>query len=120
MTDAISYRLEPTDLAGHRCTVTLTVPSPDPAGQCLRLPAWIPGSYLVRDFARQIERIDARALGRKVELVKLDKDTWQAPPCRGPLQLTYVVYAWDLSVRASHLDESHGFFNGTSVFLQAV
>ncbi|WP_299453812.1 PDZ domain-containing protein [uncultured Pigmentiphaga sp.] len=118
MTDAILYRLEPTDLAGHRCTVTLTIPEPDPAGQRVSLPAWIPGSYMIRDFARQIERIEARSGGRRVVLDKLDKHTWQAAPCRGPLQITYVVYAWDLSVRAAHLDETHGFFNGTSVFLR--
>lgn len=40
-------------------------------------------------------------------------------PCRGPLQIVCEIYAWDLSVRAAHLDQSHGFFNGTSVFLRA-
>jgi predicted metalloprotease with PDZ domain len=34
------------------------------------------------------------------------------------LAITYQVYAWDLSVRAAHLDQTHGFFNGTSVFLK--
>jgi predicted metalloprotease with PDZ domain len=55
-----------------------------------------------------------------VALKKLDKHTWQAAPCVGPLTITYEVYAWDLSVRAAHLDESHGFFNGTSVFLRVL
>ncbi len=119
MTEPISYRLAPNDLSGHRCTVTLTIAEPDPNGQCVSLPAWIPGSYMIRDFARQIESIEARAWGRRVELNKLDKDTWQAAPCRGPLLITCVIYAWDLSVRAAHLDDTHGFFNGTSVFLRA-
>ena len=48
---------------------------------------------------------------------KLDKHTWQVAPAAGPLTIAYEVYAWDLSVRAAHLDETHGFFNGTSVFL---
>ena len=119
MTEAISYRLELIDPAGHRCRVTMSIPDPDPTGQCVSLPAWIPGSYMIRDFARQIESIEARAWGRKIELAKLDKQTWQAAPCRGPLQIICEVYAWDLSVRAAHLDQSHGFFNGTSVFLRA-
>ena len=42
-----------------------------------------------------------------------------AAPCKGALEMTYQVYAWDLSVRATHLDQTHGFFNGTSVFLKA-
>ena len=118
MHDAITYQLSPSDPAGHRCTVVLTVPHPDPAGQTLSLPAWIPGSYMIRDFARNIETIDARAGGRRVPLDKLDKHTWKAAPCRGPLVITCVIYAWDLSVRAAHLDDTHGFFNGTSVFLR--
>jgi predicted metalloprotease with PDZ domain len=62
-------------------------------------------------------RIRAECKGRPVALDKLDKHTWQAAPCAGRLTLNYEVYAWDLSVRAAHLDQTHGFFNGTSVFL---
>nr|MBF0681159.1 M61 family metallopeptidase [Pseudomonas sp.] len=114
----VRYRLAPTDLAGHRCEVSVTIQSPAPDGQMVSLPAWIPGSYLVREFARQIEHIEASCDGQPVALSKLDKNTWRAAPCAGPLMITCVIYAWDLSVRASHLDETHGFFNGTSLFLQ--
>jgi predicted metalloprotease with PDZ domain len=72
---------------------------------------------MIREFARNIVRITALADGRKLPLQKLDKHTWRAAPARGPVELAYEVYAWDLSVRAAHLDESHGFFNGTSVFM---
>src|SRR3546814_145136 len=118
MDTPVIYRLEPGDPAGHRYRITLTVPQPDPAGQRLALPAWIPGSYLIRDFSRQVETLQARAAGRPVAVAKLDNHTWQAAPCAGPLQVDYTVYAWDLSVRGAHLDETHGFFNGTSVFLR--
>ncbi|MDM9558367.1 MULTISPECIES: M61 family metallopeptidase [Bordetella] len=120
MNTPVIYRLEPRDPAGHRYHVTLTVPEPDPAGQRLALPAWIPGSYLIRDFSRQIETLGARAGGRPVAVTKRDNHTWQAAPCDGPLQVEYTVYAWDLSVRGAHLDETHGFFNGTSVFLRVL
>ena len=118
MDKPVIYRLEPYDPAGHRYRVTLMVPEPDSAGQRLALPAWIPGSYLIRDFSRQIETLHARAGGRAVAVTKIDNHTWQAAPCEGPLQVEYTVYAWDLSVRGAHLDETHGFFNGTSVFLR--
>jgi len=116
--ESVIYRLEPADPAGHRYRVTLTVREPDPAGQRLSLPAWIPGSYLIRDFSRQIETLSARAAGRAVPVAKTGSHDWQAAPCAGPLVVQYTVYAWDLSVRGAHLDESHGFFNGTSVFLR--
>src|SRR5690606_41659949 len=51
---------------------------------------------------------------------KLDKHTWHAERCQGPLVVRYLVYAWDLSVRGAHLDRTHGYFNGTSVFLRAI
>ncbi len=115
---AIHYTIVPSDLAGHLFNVTVTVAEPDPAGQVFALPAWIPGSYMIREFARNIVRIRAEAAGQAVRLAKLDKHTWQAAPVAGPLTVHYEVYAWDLSVRAAHLDQAHGFFNGTSVFLR--
>lgn len=116
--EAVHYRIVPVDPALHLFEVTLTIASPDAEGQVVSLPAWIPGSYMVREFARNITSIRAEASGRKLRLTKLDKHSWRAARCEGPLTLTYQVYAWDLSVRAAHLDQTHGFFNGTSVFLQ--
>ncbi len=116
-TEPILYSLTPADPAGHRFNVQLTVANPDPNGQQFSLPAWIPGSYLIRDFARQILTIQAQSQGRLVAIEKTDDHTWRCAPCSGPLQLEYTVYAWDLSVRGAHFDESHAFFNGTSVFL---
>jgi predicted metalloprotease with PDZ domain len=118
MKNAIQYTIVPKDLAAHLFEVTVTVNTPDPSGQIFALPAWIPGSYMIREFARNIIQISAKSDGRKVALKKLDKHTWQAPPGDKPLTLRYDVYAWDLSVRAAHLDQTHGFFNGTSVFLR--
>ena len=117
MTHPIYYTITSNDLAAHLFEVTLTIANPDAAGQVVSLPAWIPGSYMIREFARNIVQIRASSNGRKITLNKIDKHTWQAPPCSAPLLLTYQVYAWDLSVRAAHLDQTHGFFNGTSVFL---
>ncbi len=117
MKNAIYYTIAPKDLAAHLFEVTLTVEHPDPDGQIFALPAWIPGSYMIREFARNIVRIRAQSGGKSVALKKLDKHSWQAASCNGRITLDYEVYAWDLSVRAAHLDQTHGFFNGTSVFL---
>jgi predicted metalloprotease with PDZ domain len=117
---AVQYTIVPIDLAGHLFNVTVTVASPAPEGQQFALPAWIPGSYMIREFARNIVRIRAESGGAAVALTKLDKHTWRAAPATGPLTLHYEVYAWDLSVRAAHLDQTHGFFNGTSVFLRVL
>lgn len=113
---SIFYAIRPASPAAHLFHVTCRVEQPDPKGQHFMLPTWIPGSYMIREFARNIVRISALADDRQAELQKIDKHTWRAPPARR-IELAYEVYAWDLSVRAAHLDETHGFFNGTSVFL---
>ncbi|WP_460844392.1 M61 family metallopeptidase [Noviherbaspirillum agri] len=119
MKNAIHYSIFPKDPAAHLFEVTLTVDNPNPAGQAFALPAWIPGSYMIREFARNIVRIRAESAGKSLPLTKLDKHTWLAAPCESGITVQYEVYAWDLSVRAAHLDQTHGFFNGTSVFLSA-
>ncbi|KWF94767.1 peptidase M61 [Burkholderia diffusa] len=118
MTQPIRYSIAPKDLAAHLFEVSVTVADPDPEGQHFSLPVWIPGSYLVREFARNIVTLAAfNDAGRKVRIAKTDKNTWRAAPVSGALTLRYDVYAWDLSVRSAYLDESGGFFNGTAVFL---
>ena len=115
---SVSYRVEPHDLAGHRLRITLHIDRPAAEGQTLSLPAWIPGSYLIRDFSRQIESLTVRDAAGARPVRKLDNHTWQVAPGDGPVTVDYVVYAWDLSVRGAHVDQHHAFFNGTSVFLQ--
>ncbi|MDR2450250.1 MAG: PDZ domain-containing protein [Candidatus Accumulibacter sp.] len=118
----IRYALCPTHPAAHCFTVSCVVAEPAPAGQRFALPAWIPGSYLIRDFARHIVAIRAEAGGRPVRLDKLDKHTWRAAPLRPGMALTVSceIHAWDLSVRGAHLDQTHAFFNGANVFLRVL
>lgn len=101
----------------HTFKVTLTIKNPNADGQLLSLPAWIPGSYMIRDFAKNITTIKAYSNNQPVQLTKIDKSTWQADSVKAELILEYEVYAWDLSVRSAHFDMSHAFFNGTSLFL---
>ncbi|GHD71941.1 M61 family metallopeptidase [Vogesella fluminis] len=119
MTVAVRYCICPLDPQAHLFEVSLTIRQPAVAGQVLRLPAWIPGSYMIREFARHIVAIRAESGKKAVALQKLDKHSWQAAPVKGVLTVHYTVYAFDLSVRGAYLDQQRGFYNGTSVFLQA-
>ncbi|MHB9119195.1 MAG: M61 family metallopeptidase [Burkholderiales bacterium] len=118
MPQTVHYEIFPAHPGAHLFRVTLTVRRPDPDGQKLSLPSWIPGSYLIREFARHIVELRASSGGQGVAVEKLDKHTWQCAPCDGPLSVSYEVYAWDLSVRAAYLDTRRGYFNGPSVFLR--
>lgn len=115
---AIHYQVASARPASHRFQVTLTIAQPDPSGQRLWLPDWIPGSYMIRDFARNLSALKAcDGAQQAVVVTALDKSSWLCAPCQGPLTLSYEVYAWDLSVRTAHLDQTHAYFNGTSLFL---
>jgi len=115
-TPPTKYRIAPLDAHAHLYEVQVTVDAPDPAGQAFALPVWIPGSYLIREFARHFVAVRAESAGSAVAVGKAAKNLWRAAPCAGPLTLVAHVYAFDLSVRAAYLDAARGYFNGPSVF----
>lgn len=114
----LQYSIRPGHPGAHLFQLTCLIQAPDPDGQMVSLPAWIPGSYMIRDFAKNIVRLWAESEGVPVAVEKLDKQTWRLAESEGPLSIHYEIYAWDLSVRSAHLDTTHGYFNGTSVFLR--
>mgnify|MGYP001117859244 CR=1 FL=1 len=113
----IKYTVDLYKPHAHTFKVKLEIQKPDKNGQLFSLPAWIPGSYMIRDFAKNIITLKAEANNKSIKVNKLDKSRWQAEPVKGPLSLEYQVYAWDLSVRSAHFDMTHAFYNGTSLFL---
>ena len=114
----VHYRVAAANLHAHLFGVTLWVGQPT-ARQIVSLPVWIPGSYLVREFARNLLQVTARQGARSVATVQLDKTSWQldCDPTL-PLLVSYQVMAYDNSVRSAWLDAQRGFFNGTSLFLR--
>ena len=116
MTAHHHYAIRPLDAAAHLFEVRVTVSEPEPAGQEFAMPAWIPGSYMIRDYARHVVAARAESDGRDVELRKLDKSRWCTGPVDRGLTLVLEIYAHDESVRGAHLDLTHAFFNGTCVF----
>jgi len=114
----IAYRVACADRHAHLFEVTLRIAEPA-ALQRLSLPVWIPGSYLVREFAKDLQQLRARQGRRALVPVQLDKATWQVGCTPGqPLELSWQVCAHDNSVRTAWLDDARGFFNATSLCLR--
>ncbi len=117
----ITCRVEIADLHAHLFRITLTIARPF-ALQRVALPVWIPGSYLVREFSKNLQSLRARQGARALaagQIEQLDKCSWQIRCNEGkPLVLAYEVYANDNSVRTASLDASRGFFNGSSLCLR--
>ena len=112
------FRVEIANLHAHLFRVTLTVNTPAPL-QHLSLPVWIPGSYLVREFAKNLQQLTAKQGRRALTALQIDKSSWSvACDAAKPLVVTYEIYALDNSVRTAWLDAARGFFNGTSLCLR--
>jgi len=87
------------------------------AEQRFSLPAWIPGSYLLRDFARHVVRVEAKSGDEPLDVVKTGAAEWCVSGAQSTLVFTITVYALDQSVRGSYLDRQRGYFNGPCVFV---
>lgn len=111
--------VRPLDLAMHELQVTLTLPAEAVArGAVLALPAWTPGSYLIRDYARFLDRLTAMTPdGRPLALEKLDKQRWRLPPAPHGATISYRLFANELTVRTNHLDAGHAHLVGAASFL---
>ncbi|RYF75837.1 MAG: M61 family peptidase, partial [Cytophagaceae bacterium] len=129
---------DPTDAATARVSYTLSMPQPqthyfevemrlqNAAGATnarkngyidVKMPVWTPGSYLIREYAKNVEGLVATAGGQRVKSDKISKNTWRVYTNSDDLTIRYRVYAYEFSVRNSFLDDSHGYLNGASVFL---
>ena len=119
--DPIQYTLEipaPTQQWVH---VTMTVPRPGGTRSQVAMPAWTPGSYLVRDHARHIDGLRAEDIdGDPLPVQRVDKQTWRVAHGRKGFRIRYRVFADEPGVRTSFVDDRHASLNGPSIFLYLV
>jgi len=101
----------------HLFDVTIQIPKHTQSILHLSLPAWIPGSYMIRDFAKNIIDIQASSERGNLTLSLIDKQHWTIETNGIECTVKYQVYAFDSSVRTAYLDQHRAFFNGTSLFL---
>src|SRR5881394_1207726 len=114
----IEYRVAMPEPATHEFEVEMRVP-PLRGRDSVEIvfPTWAPGSYLVRDFVRHVFRLTVTdGNGRPLARERLDKQRWRIHTGGRPFAVRYRVFAFEASVRTSFLDDSHGYWNGTSLF----
>ena len=84
----------------------------------LKMPVWAPGSYLIREFPKNVESFTAVAGNKNLKATKISKNTWRVYADKNrDVKIRYKVYAFELTVRTSFVDEMHAYLNGTSVFM---
>ncbi len=117
----VRVRFDVTRPGTHLVRVTLTVPPSPAAKRTFRMPAWVPGSYKIRDYGRHVQDLAVLVGGRKVEARQDTKDAWTVKGTGGkPVELTYDVYCRELTVDTSHVTQDHAhLFPATLVMYDA-
>ncbi|PSR53647.1 peptidase M61 [Adhaeribacter arboris] len=114
----ITYTLAMPQPQTHYFEVEMTFASPQKDYVDVKMPVWTPGSYLVREYAKNVEGFTASANNQPVRFEKINKNTWRIYSQKVPqVKINYKVYAFELTVRTSFLDAEHGYANGASVFM---
>ena len=117
MTKSVFYQIDIADIGGHIIDVTLCF-TPTASQHILTLPAWIPGSYMIRDFARNIVAINAYDSAGPLSLQQQDKHSWQLDCRAQKVTVQYKLYAYDLSVRAAYIDDEVAILNPACICLE--
>lgn len=117
-TPGIRYTVQTSAVDAHLFDISLHIAQPA-AQQLLSLPVWIPGSYLVREFAKNLQGLSATQNGQRIPVSQLSKNQWKIGcSADSACVVSYQVCAYDTSVRTAWLDRRRGFFNGTSLCLR--
>jgi predicted metalloprotease with PDZ domain len=116
MIDPVRYRVSMPRPNTHLFEIEAVFPASG-AELTIGLPVWTPGSYLVREYARHVQNFDVVDLeGKPVPFERCDKRSFRIEARNRPVRCRYKVYANELTVRTSHLDNTHGYFNGATLF----
>lgn len=117
----VNYTLTMPEPHTHYFGVEMAFENPGQAYVDVKMPVWTPGSYLVREFAKNVDSFAATANGQRVRYEKVNKNTWRVYAAQAPaVKISYQVYAYELTVRTSFLNADHGYVNGASVFMYPV
>jgi predicted metalloprotease with PDZ domain len=117
-TEAIRYTVRFPAPQTHYMEVSATVPTGGRADVELMMAVWTPGSYLVREYERNVERVTASASGRSLAIEKSAKNRWRiATGGARAVTVSYGVYAHEMSVRTNWVDSDYALINGASTFM---
>lgn len=117
----VNYELTFSQAQAHYVDVKLTIHQNDKESIDFKMPVWAPGSYLVREFARNVEGVSAtNAKKESLFCEKINKNTWRVNAGKNTdVVFQYRVYAFELTVRTSFIDDAHAYLNGSSIFMYA-
>ncbi len=117
--DPVRYTVSFPEPHTHYVEVTAVVPTDRRPQVELMMAVWTPGSYLVREYARHVEEVTAAAPdGRALTIDKSDKNRWRVATGGAPsVEVSYRVYAREMSVRTNWVETDFAMLNGAPTFM---
>ncbi len=122
----LKYKLKIDDPSSHFARICIEGKRPKKTSKLVFfLPSWSPGSYLMREYGRNIRGLNVKTgQGKDLFFKQIDKSQWVVQFDDSAFKteeelfsLSYDVYCHELTVRTSHVDESHAFLHGPSLFM---
>lgn len=115
---SINYEVNMSEPHTHYFEVNISITDYKKDYFDIQMPVWAPGSYLIREFSKNVENFKSFSNGKEIKVTQLNKNTWRIfSNNASEVKVSYLVYANEMSVRTSFLDASHGYFNGSSMFM---
>nr|WP_246164126.1 PDZ domain-containing protein [Xanthovirga aplysinae] len=116
--EKLEYTLSMSEPHTHYFEVEMKINSLRQKYTDLKMATWAPGSYLIREFGKSVEDFaPVSKSGKSLKFEKINKNTWRVFNNREDFTASYKVYAFEISVRTSFLDASHGYLNGSNIFM---
>lgn len=115
----ISYQISFPEAQAHYVDVEMTLKGINERFIEVRMPVWAPGSYLIREFPKNVEAFSVKDdLNNPISSYKTNKNTWHVETNGAKsIKIAYRVYAFEVSVRTSFVDASHAFLSSSGIFM---
>ena len=114
----INYTVTFPDAQAHYTHIEMTVTGLTERSLNIKMPVWTPGSYLVREFAKNVEALSAEANGKPIVSAKISKNTWHIESNGATsVKINYKVYCFEVSVRTSFIDTASAFLSTSGLFM---
>jgi predicted metalloprotease with PDZ domain len=113
----IGFEVSFTEPQAHYANVEMSISGINKEYVDVKMPVWAPGSYLVREFSKNVEGFEAKAAGKPLRFEKFSKNTWRIYSGNKKIQINYRVYANEVSVRTAFIDNTHAFLSSTGIFM---
>ena len=114
----IGFEVSFTEPQAHYAEVEMNISGLNKDYVDVKMPVWAPGSYLVREFSKNVEGFKASASGKALRFEKVRKNTWRVfGAAAKQLKINYRVYANEVSVRTAFIDDTHAFLSSTGIFM---